>query len=68
MLRDSGSSSLKLKNWEEPPGIDEDLDVWKDYATHCFERTEEQIDEDLLGDAFGCIWGGVENEEECYFQ
>jgi Cyclin D1 binding domain len=66
MLRDGGVSSLKNKAWNEPPTPDDDVSVWKDYATHCFERTEEKMEEDLLGEDFGCIWHGV--TEECYFE
>lgn len=66
MLRDGGSSSLKGNTWEAPPTIDDDINIWKDYATHLLERTEEKIDEELEGNEFGCIWHGA--EEECYFQ
>ena len=65
MLRDGGVSVLKDKAWNEPPTQDDDVTVWKDFAAHCFERTEEKIEEEMLGD-FGCIWHGV--TEECYFQ
>lgn len=65
MLRDGGVSALKDKAWNEPPTHDDDVTVWKDFATHCFERTEEKMEEEMLGD-FGCIWHGV--TEECYFQ
>jgi len=67
MLRDGGVSILKEKTWDEAPTPDDDITVWKDYAAHCFAKTEETIDEDLLGNEFSCIWHGVDTEE-CYFE
>jgi hypothetical protein len=67
MLRDGGIAALKSKSWNEPPSQDDDFDVLKDYAAHCFERTEETIEEGLFGDEFGCIWHGLDTEE-CYFE
>ena len=66
MLRDGGVSALKSKAWNAPPTPDDDVTVWKDYAASCFERTEEKIEEHMLGEDFGCIWHG--DAEECYFQ
>lgn len=67
MLRDGGISSLQTKSWNEPPSQDDDFDVLKEYANHCFERTEETIEDELFGDEFGCIWHGLDTEE-CYFE
>jgi len=68
MLRDGGELSLKKSAWSQsPPTMDEELDVLKQYATHCLEVTAESIEEDLQGDAFGCIWHGMDTEE-CYFE
>lgn len=67
MLRDGGGADLKDKTWESPPSVEDDVSVLKDYAAHCMERTSEAIDEELKGDAFGCIWHGMD-AEECYFQ
>jgi len=67
MLRDGGVASLKAKSWDEPPSIDDDVKILKDFAAQCFEKTEENIDEDLLGNEFGCIWHQAD-AEECYFE
>ena len=67
MLRDGGASSLKSKTWDQPPGVDDDTSTLKDFATHCLEKTEETIAEDLLGNEFGCIWHSADTEE-CYFE
>lgn len=66
MLRDGGEASLKVNAWDQPPSQDDDVTIWKDFAAHCLERTEESIEEDLFGNEFGCIWHG--HEEECYFE
>lgn len=66
MLRDGGESSLKVNAWDKPPSQDDDVTLWKDFAAHCLERTEESIEEDFFGNEHGCIWHGV--EEECYFE
>jgi hypothetical protein len=67
MLRDGGGATLKAKTWTSTPSVDDDLSVLKDYASHCLELTAETIDDDLKGDAFGCIWHGMDSEE-CYFE
>ena len=68
MLRDGGVATLKDKTWTDaPPTLDEDLEVLKTYAAHCLAVTTETIDEDLKGDAFGCIWHGMDTAE-CYFE
>mmetsp|Transcript_26777 Transcript_26777/g.39613 ORF Transcript_26777/g.39613 Transcript_26777/m.39613 type:complete len:378 (+) Transcript_26777:229-1362(+) len=67
MLRDCGVASLKDQSWEAPPTLDDDINVWKAYATHCFERTEETIEEELSGNEYSCIWEGAD-AEECYFE
>lgn len=68
MLRDeSSSSSSGLKQWDSPPSLDEDVKVLKDYVSSCLEKTVQQVEEDLQGDPFSCIWHGVETEE-CYFE
>jgi len=67
MLRDGGVASLKDKSWEAPPTLDDDINVWKVYATHCLERTEETFEEELSGNEFGCIWEEAD-AEECFFE
>lgn len=68
MLRNAGPATLKDNAWSHaPPNQDEDLEVLKTYAAHCLQVTTETIEEDLHGDAFGCIWHGVDTEE-CYFE
>mmetsp|Transcript_18268 Transcript_18268/g.50708 ORF Transcript_18268/g.50708 Transcript_18268/m.50708 type:complete len:227 (-) Transcript_18268:139-819(-) len=67
MLREGGASSVKDKTWEEPPSMDDDVNILKDYVASCLEKTTETIEEDLLGDTFSCIWHGAETEE-CYFE
>lgn len=68
MLRESGASTISPpKTWEEPPTIDSDVEVLKDYVSSCLEKTAEGFEEDESNgkDPFGCIWTGG---EECYFQ
>ena len=64
MLREIGEAET---TWEEPPTLDSDTKVLKDYISSCLEKTAEVVEEDLSGDAFSCIWTGGETEE-CYFQ
>lgn len=64
MLREIGEAET---TWEEPPTLDSDTKVLKDYISSCLEKTAEVEEEDLSGDAFSCIWTGGETEE-CYFQ
>ena len=59
MLRDGGVSILKGKAWNEPPSHDDDVTVWKDFAAHCFEKTEEKMEEEEIFGDFGCIWHGI---------
>jgi hypothetical protein len=67
MLRDDGVSSFKVNSWNKPPSTNDDVTVWKAFAAHCLERTEETIEEELFGNEFSCIWHGMDTEE-CYFQ
>jgi len=67
MLRECGAASIApAKSWTKPPTMDENVDVLKDYANSCLEKTTETED-DLSGDPFSCIWTG-DDTEECYFQ
>ena len=67
MLRECGAASIApAKSWTKPPTMDENVDVLKEYANSCLEKTTETED-DLSGDPFSCIWTGGDTEE-CYFQ
>ena len=68
MLRESNAASaVGAKVWKTPPGLDEDVNVLKDFVTSCLEKTTETVEDELKGDEFSCIWHGVDSEE-CYFQ
>lgn len=68
MLRESGATSIApAKAWKEPPKIDENVNVLKDYINSCLEKTTETVEDELNGDPFSCIWTG-DDTEECYFQ
>jgi hypothetical protein len=69
MLRESsGASSVGTKRvWDGPPSMDDDVTVLKQYVHSCLDRTSETVDEELQGDAFSCIWHGMDTEE-CYFE
>jgi hypothetical protein len=68
MLRDSGISGLRTarQTFEAPPSIEDDVDLQKEFATRCLEKTDEFHDE-WDGDAFGCIWSST-TAEECVFE
>mmetsp|Transcript_52940 Transcript_52940/g.128407 ORF Transcript_52940/g.128407 Transcript_52940/m.128407 type:complete len:442 (-) Transcript_52940:141-1466(-) len=68
MLRESGAASVASRpTFDEPPAIDSDVQILKDFAASCFEKTAEVEEEELSGDSFSCIWSGIDTEE-CYFQ
>eukprot|EP00980_Cylindrotheca_fusiformis_P011863 scaffold2817_cov130-Cylindrotheca_fusiformis.AAC.18 len=68
MMRKSGStSSFGLKTWSNPPSMNDEVEVLKEYVSSCLARTAETVEEDFHGDPFTCIWHGVDTEE-CYFQ
>ncbi|OEU20901.1 hypothetical protein FRACYDRAFT_139255, partial [Fragilariopsis cylindrus CCMP1102] len=68
MLREIGAAAITpFKSWEEPPTLDSDVNVLKDYVSSCLEKTTESVEEEMGGDAFGCIWTGGETDES-YFQ
>jgi hypothetical protein len=67
MLRESGATTGAAKTWEEPPSMDSDVKVLKDFVASCLEKTTETEEEEFNGDPFSCIWTGGETEE-CYFQ
>jgi hypothetical protein len=68
MLRDSGASSVSVgKSWDQPPSLDADVSILKEFVASCLEKTAETVEEDMNGDPFSCIWTGQETEE-CYFQ
>ena len=64
MLRDNGVSRV-AERFDQPPSLDADLQVQKDFVTRCLEATHEHEDE-FEGSASGCIWR--DDEEECYFE
>ncbi|KAG7339229.1 protein of unknown function DUF3506 containing protein [Nitzschia inconspicua] len=68
MLRESGATTVTTgKTWDQPPSMDDDVAVLKQFVASCLEKTTETVEEDLNGDPFSCIWTGSETEE-CYFQ
>ena len=67
MLREA-QGNVSTKEWKEPPSVNDDVQVLKDYVASCLQRTHEAHDEaDLSGDTFSCIWHGMDTEE-CYFE
>jgi len=67
MLRECGAESIApAKSWKEPPTIDANVNVLKNYINSCLEKTTEAEDE-LSGEPFSCIWVG-DDTEECFFQ
>jgi len=67
MLRDNGVSSVP-GSFRDPPSLEADLSVQKDFVTRCLEATHEHEDE-IEGNAFGGIWHhDDESAEECYFE
>ena len=68
MLRESGATNIApSKSWDEPPSMDSDVKVLKEFVASCLEKTAENVEDELNGDPFCCIWAGLETEE-CYFQ
>lgn len=68
MLKESGATTVTTgKSWDQPPSMDADVKVLKEFVSSCLEKTAETVEEDLNGDPFSCIWTGAETEE-CYFQ
>jgi hypothetical protein len=69
MLREStsASSAFGARVWDEPPSMDDDVTVLKQYVASCLEITSDSVEEDFKGDPFSCIWHGMDTEE-CYFQ
>lgn len=63
------TDSVTSLSWGEntPPSIDEDIDVLKAFVSSCLEKTDQTVKEDLHGDAFSCIWHGMD-AEECFFE
>jgi Cyclin D1 binding domain len=68
MLRESGASTVAPRPlWVEPPSMDADVKVLKEFVSSCLEKTAEAEEDELSGDSFSCIWSGMD-AEECYFQ
>lgn len=68
MLRESTAGpAVGAKFWDSPPSVDDDVTVLKAYVASCLDKTSEDVEEELEGDAFSCIWHGMDTEE-CYFQ
>jgi Cyclin D1 binding domain len=69
LLRESGVEPLRLlaaESFSQPPSLKDDLELQKRFVLRMLEATNEMEDE-LNGDAFGCIWNG-ESTDECYFE
>ena len=55
MLREGGMDAVRGRShWEEPPSMDDDVAVLKDYVATCLDKTTETIEDELEGDEFGC--------------
>lgn len=66
MLKAGGVLPLRASQiFDEPPSIEDDVQVQKDFVARCFEVTDEHHED--VGDDFTCIWTGSETEE-CYFE
>jgi hypothetical protein len=65
MLRSSSAASLSSqKTWEDPPSLNDDVSVLKNYVASCLDKTHETFEDEAHA---GCIWSGGD-AEECYFQ
>ena len=66
MLREAGVAPLRTpKAFPVPPTLDDSIDIQKEFAQRCLEKTDEIEDEQI---ALGCIFHDEENPGECYFE
>ena len=73
MLRDSGMAPFRTTTtvYDQPPSLDDELDVQRDFVTRCLEKTHE-FEDDVTGglleeSPMGCIWH-PEDSDVCYFE
>lgn len=65
MLRDAGVTRVP-EAFADPPSLQDAVDVQKDFALRCLEKTHDREDE-VEGVPMGCIWE-TEDAEECHFE
>lgn len=65
MLRDAGVTRVP-STFSSPPSLQATVDVHKDFATRCLEKTHDYEDE-VEGVPMGCIWEDGDSDE-CYFE
>ncbi|GAX19941.1 hypothetical protein FisN_1Lh588 [Fistulifera solaris] len=68
MLRESGIGPLRSRSFDEPPSLNDDVDILKSFAARCMEVTQEYEDDLSIMDSptLSCIWH--DSSEECYFE
>ena len=68
MLKSGGVLPLRSpQSFDEPPSMNEDVQIQKEFVARCLEVTDEHQDEIGGEDDFSCIWTGTQTEE-CYFE
>lgn len=66
MLREAGVSPLRAhKAFDAPPSMDQSVDILKDFATRCMERTDEIEDDHVT---MGCMFRDFDSPEEGCFE
>lgn len=65
MMRESGHYTSYTG--PEPPALNADVDILKEFAMRCMDVTETAIEEEPDSDQYSCIWHS-ENTEECHFE
>jgi hypothetical protein len=67
MLREAGVADIRAltKSFDQPPSMQDSVDLQKDFATRCLQRTDEHEDE--YGSSMGSIYDDPD-ATECYFQ
>jgi hypothetical protein len=69
MLRDNGDASIRVSvEFDQPPSLDDDMEIQKRFMARCLEKTYELEDEITVDTPlnFGCIWHDSTNEN--YFE
>lgn len=67
MLREAGVADIRAlaKSFDQPPSMQDSVDLQKDFVTRCLQRTDEHEDE--YGSSTGSVYDDP-NADECYFQ
>jgi hypothetical protein len=67
MLREAGVADIRAlaKSFDQPPSMQDSVDLQKDFVTRCLQRTDEHEDE--YGSSTGSVYDDP-NADGCYFQ